>query len=76
VIIPRAIIGEATLSFLGLGVRPPGSSWGIMLQNAQSYWSQAPRLAIYPGVSILVAALAFNLLGDGLRDVFDPRTTR
>jgi peptide/nickel transport system permease protein len=76
VIIPRAIIGEATLSFLGVGVRPPGSSWGIMLQNAQSYWSQAPRLAIYPGVAIIVAALAFNLLGDGLRDVFDPRTTR
>jgi peptide/nickel transport system permease protein len=76
VIIPRAIIGEATLSFLGLGVRPPGSSWGIMLQNAQSYWSQAPRLAIYPGVAIVVAALAFNLIGDGLRDVLDPRTTR
>jgi peptide/nickel transport system permease protein len=75
-IIPRAIIGEATLSFLGVGVRAPGSSWGIMLQNAQSYWSQAPRLAIYPGVAIVVAALAFNLLGDALRDVFDPRTTR
>jgi peptide/nickel transport system permease protein len=75
-IIPRAIIGEATLSFLGLGMRPPGSSWGIMLQNAQVYWSQAPRLALYPGLAIVIAALAFNLLGDALRDVFDPRTTR
>jgi peptide/nickel transport system permease protein len=74
--IPRAIIGEATLSFLGLGVRPPGASWGVMLHDAQSYLSQAPRLAVYPGLAIVLAALAFNLLGDGLRDVFDPRTTR
>jgi ABC-type dipeptide/oligopeptide/nickel transport system permease subunit len=74
--IPRAIIGEATLSFLGLGIRPPGSSWGVMLQNAQSYFSQAPRLAVYPGLAIVLAAFAFNLLGDGLRDIFDPRTTK
>jgi peptide/nickel transport system permease protein len=74
--IPRAIIGEATLSFLGLGVRPPESSWGVMLQEARSYLSQAPRLAVYPGIAIVLAAFAFNLLGDGLRDVFDPRTTR
>jgi ABC-type dipeptide/oligopeptide/nickel transport system permease subunit len=76
VIIPRAIIGEATLSFLGLGVRPPTASWGKMLGDAQSYLSQAPRLAVYPGLAIVLAALAFNLLGDGLRDTFDPRTTR
>jgi peptide/nickel transport system permease protein len=76
VIIPRAIIGEATLSFLGLGVRPPASSWGIMLHDAQSYLSQAPRLAVFPGITVVLASLAFNLLGDGLRDVFDPRTTR
>jgi peptide/nickel transport system permease protein len=76
VIIPQAIIGEATLSFLGLGVRPPTSSWGVMLSAAQSYRAQAPRLAVFPGVAIVLAALAFNLLGDGLRDVFDPRTTR
>ena len=75
VMIPRAIIGEAALSFLGLGVRPPGSSWGVMLQDAQSYLTQAPRLAIYPGIAIVVAAFAFNLLGDGLRDVFDPHMT-
>ncbi len=76
VMIPRAIIGEAALSFLGLGIRVPGSSWGIMLQDAQSYLTQAPRLAVYPGIAIVLASLAFNLLGDGLRDVFDPRTTR
>jgi ABC-type dipeptide/oligopeptide/nickel transport system permease subunit len=76
VAIPRAIIGEATLSFLGLGIRPPGASWGIMLHDAQSYLSQAPRLAFFPGAAIVLAALSFNLLGDGLRDVLDPRTTR
>jgi peptide/nickel transport system permease protein len=74
--IPRAIIGEATLSFLGIGIRPPGASWGIMLQSAQSYLTQAPRLAVYPGLVIVLAVMAFNLLGDGLRDVLDPRTTR
>ena len=74
--IPGAIIGEATLSFLGVGIRPPGASWGVMLHDAQSYLSQAPRLAVFPGIAIVLAALAFNLLGDGLRDVFDPRTAR
>jgi peptide/nickel transport system permease protein len=76
VMIPRAIVGEATLSFLGVGIRPPGASWGIMLQSAQSYTTQAPRLAVYPGIAIVLAVLAFNLLGDGLRDILDPRTTR
>jgi peptide/nickel transport system permease protein len=76
VAIPAAIIGEAVLSFLGLGVQPPTPSWGVMLADAQSYLSQAPRLAIYPGVAIFLCSLSFNLLGDGLRDVFDPRTTR
>ena len=74
--IPGAIIGEAVLSFLGLGVQPPTPSWGVMLQDAQSYLSQAPRLAVYPGLAIVLASLAFNVLGDGLRDIFDPRTTR
>jgi peptide/nickel transport system permease protein len=74
--IPRAMIGEATLSFLGIGIRPPGASWGTMLSYAQSYLHQAPRLAVYPGLVIVIAVLAFNLLGDGLRDVLDPRTTR
>jgi peptide/nickel transport system permease protein len=76
VTIPAAIIGEAVLTFLGLGVQPPTPSWGVMLSDAQSYISQAPRLAIFPGIAIFVCSLSFNLLGDGLRDVFDPRTTR
>jgi len=76
VTIPLAIIGEAVLSFLGLGVQPPATSWGVQLNAAQDYLTEAPRLAVYPGVAIVVASLAFNLLGDGLRDVLDPRTQR
>jgi peptide/nickel transport system permease protein len=76
VAIPVAIIGEATLSFLGLGVQPPTSSWGVMLTNAQQFLSQAPWLAVWPGVMIALATLGFNLLGDGLRDVLDPREAR
>ena len=74
--IPNAIIGEAALSFLGLGLAPPAASWGSMLHSAQSYIYTAPRLAIFPGVAIVLAALAFNLLGDALRDVLDPKTAR
>jgi peptide/nickel transport system permease protein len=76
VTIPAAIIGEAVLSFLGLGVQPPTPSWGVMLSSAQPYLSEAPRLAVYPGLAIFICALSINLLGDGLRDVLDPRTTR
>jgi peptide/nickel transport system permease protein len=76
VTIPAAIIGEAVLSFLGLGVQPPTPSWGVMLSSAQPYLSEAPRLAVYPGLAIFICSLSFNLLGDGLRDVLDPRTTR
>jgi peptide/nickel transport system permease protein len=75
IMIPRAIVGEATLSYLGLGMRPPGASWGVMLQDARSYLYAAPRLAVYPGIAIAVASLAFILLGDGLRDVLDPRSS-
>jgi peptide/nickel transport system permease protein len=74
--IPAAIIGEAVLSFLGLGVQPPTPSWGVMLNAAQPWLNEAPWLAVYPGLAIVIAALAFNLLGDGLRDVFDPKTER
>ena len=74
--IPQAIIGEAVLSFLGLGVQPPQTSWGVMLQDAQSYTSQAPRLAVFPGIALVLVVLAFNVFGDGLRDILDPRTTR
>jgi peptide/nickel transport system permease protein len=76
VTIPILIIGEATLSFLGLGVQPPATSWGVQLRAAQDYLFDAPRLAVYPGVAIVLATLAFNLFGDGLRDVLDPRTQR
>jgi peptide/nickel transport system permease protein len=76
VLIPAAIIGEAALSFLGLGVQPPTPSWGVMLADAQSYLTEAPRLALFPGIAIFLCSLSFNLLGDGLRDVFDPKTQR
>jgi peptide/nickel transport system permease protein len=76
VTIPAAIIGEAVLSFLGLGVQPPTPSWGVMLSAAQPYVNEAPRLALFPGLAIFFCSLSFNLLGDGLRDVLDPRTTR
>jgi peptide/nickel transport system permease protein len=76
VTIPAAIIGEAVLSFLGLGVQSPVTSWGVMLSDAKDYLSTAPRLAFYPGVAIFLCSLSFNLLGDGLRDIFDPRTTK
>ena len=74
--IPGAIVGEAVLSFLGLGVQPPETSWGTTLQTAQDQLEVAPRLAVYPGAALVLAVLAFNVLGDGLRDILDPRTTR
>ena len=76
VIIPAAIIGEAVLSFLGLGVQSPDTSWGVMLADGKDYLTTAPRLCLYPGLAIFFCSLSFNLLGDGLRDVLDPRTTR
>jgi len=74
--IPQAIIGEAVLSFLGLGVQPPTPSWGSMLSAAQPFISIDAWLALWPGLAIFLATLSFNLLGDGLRDVLDPRTQR
>ncbi|HZW75955.1 MAG TPA: ABC transporter permease [Caldimonas sp.] len=76
VTIPAAIIGEAVLSFLGLGVQSPQTSWGVMLSDAKDYLTTAPRLSVYPGLAIFFCSLSFNLFGDGLRDVLDPRTTR
>jgi peptide/nickel transport system permease protein len=76
VLIPAAIIAESLLSFLGLGVQPPTPSWGVMLSAAQPYLDSAWWLALYPGVAIFVATISFNLLGDGLRDVLDPRALR
>ncbi len=71
--IAGAIIAESSLSFLGLGVQPPTPSWGGMLNVAKNFMSQAPWMAVWPGLCIFAAVLAFNLLGDGLRDAFDPR---
>ena len=71
--IAAAIIAEASLSFLGLGQQPPAPSWGSMLNSAQRFLTQAPWLAIFPGAAIFLAVLAFNLVGDGLRDALDPR---
>ncbi len=68
-----AILAEAALSYLGLGTQPPEPSWGRMLSEAQTLLFQAPRLAVFPGVAIALAVLGLNLLGDGLRDVLDPR---
>jgi peptide/nickel transport system permease protein len=71
-----AILAEAGLSYLGLGTQPPQPSWGRMLNEAQTFMFMAPRLAIFPGLAIAVAVLGLNLLGDGLRDVLDPKLTR
>ena len=71
--IAAAVIAEASLSFLGLGQQPPAPSWGSMLNTARNYVDQAPWMAIWPGVSIFLLVLSFNLVGDGLRDALDPR---
>jgi peptide/nickel transport system permease protein len=71
--IATAIIAEASLSFLGLGQQPPAPSWGSMLNTAKNFMTQAPWMALYPGMSIFLVVLGFNLLGDGLRDALDPR---
>jgi peptide/nickel transport system permease protein len=68
-----AIIAEASLSFLGLGQQPPAPSWGSMLNTAKNYVENAPWMAVWPGLSIFLLVLSFNLLGDGLRDALDPR---
>jgi peptide/nickel transport system permease protein len=71
--IAAAIIAEASLSFLGLGQQPPDPSWGSMLNSAQRFLTQAPWLAVFPGLAIFLCVLSFNLVGDGLRDALDPR---
>lgn len=71
-----AILAEAALSYLGLGTQPPQPSWGRMLSEAQTLMFQAPLLAVWPGVAIALAVLGLNLVGDGLRDLLDPRLAR
>ena len=71
-----AIIADAGLAYVGLGTQPPFPSWGRMLNDAQTYIFRAPLLAVFPGLAITSAVLGFNLLGDGLRDLLDPRLSR
>lgn len=74
--IPEAILSEASLSFLGVGAQPPAASWGLMVSNGREFLFDAPLIAIAPGVAILVTVVAFNFLGDGLRDALDPYLKR
>ena len=69
------ILGEAGLSYLGVGIKLPTSSWGNLLQQASDYYTTQPWLMVWPGLAVLITTLSFNLLGDGLRDAFDPRST-
>jgi len=72
----QAIVAEATLSFLGLGIQPPESSWGWTLAFGMKFLQDAPHLSIYPGVAIMLTVLGFNLLGDGIRDLTDTKLKR
>ena len=71
--IPRAILSEASLSYLGLGVSPPTASWGAMISEAQPFIRSATYYSLFPGLAIIITVLSFNLLGDGLRDALDPK---
>ena len=70
---PVAILAEAALAYLGLGTQPPHPSWGLMLKEAQNFLGMNPWFAVFPGGAIAVAVLGLNLLGDGLRDLLDPK---
>lgn len=74
--VASSIIAESTLSFLGLGIQPPATSWGSILRNAQSVIFTSPWMAIFPGVMIFLTVISINFIGDGLRDAYDPRTMR
>ncbi|QNE17211.1 ABC transporter permease [Kribbella qitaiheensis] len=76
VALPAAILGEAVLSFLGLGIQPPAPSLGTMLSDAQQFASRAPWAAVMPGLAIMLLTLAFNIVGDSLRDAVDPKASR
>ena len=71
--IPNAIMYEASLSFLGLGIQPPTASWGSMISSAQPFISYLPTYSIFPGIAIMITVIAFNIFGDGLRDALDPK---
>jgi ABC-type dipeptide/oligopeptide/nickel transport system permease subunit len=74
--IPGAIMSEASLSFLGLGVQPPTATWGAMILEGQAYIRRAPLVSVVPGLAVMITVLAFNLVGDGLRDALDPRANK
>jgi ABC-type dipeptide/oligopeptide/nickel transport system permease subunit len=74
--IPTAVVFEATLSFLGIGIPAPTPSWGVILSEAQTYYQVAWWYVVFPAFALLITTLAFNLLGDGIRDAMDPRTER
>jgi len=69
-----AVLAEAMLSFLGLGVPPPAASWGSMLNDARSHLFDSPHMVLFPAMAVMLAVLSFNFLGDALRDFLDPRT--
>jgi peptide/nickel transport system permease protein len=71
-----AVLAEASLSFLGLGVPPPAPSWGVMLNDARSFLRAAPHLLIFPGLAVMLTVMAFNFVGDGLREWLDPKQKR
>jgi len=74
--IPTAVVFEATLSYLGLGIQPPVASWGNILADAQNFYQTSWWYVIFPAAALLITTLAFNLFGDGIRDAMDPRTER
>ncbi len=74
--IPEAILAEASLSFLGLGVRSPTASWGSMIAGSEAYIRTSAFYSLFPGLCIIAAVMAFNMLGDGLRDALDPKLRR
>jgi peptide/nickel transport system permease protein len=73
-VVASFILSEAALSFLGVGIQLPQASWGNLLQDAQNFYTAQPLLMVWPGIAVILTTLAFNLLGDGLRDAFDPRS--
>ena len=75
-LIPVSVVAEASLSFLGIGIQPPTADWGQMISNAQPYYQVAWWYLVFPGLALLLTTLAFNILGDGVRDAFDPRGDR
>ena len=75
-VVASFVLGEAALSYLGVGIQLPTPSWGNLLSTAPDYYTTRPLLMVYPGVAVVLTTLAFNLLGDGLRDALDPKAAK